>query len=225
MDNLIRKTIQGFISLLAVMGILIFLPAWTIYYVEAWIYLLAFAASTILITIYLFKKDPKLLERRVNAGSAAEKENIQKAIQAVAGLLFCLIYIVAGLDYRFHWSNIPTYICILANLFVVSGFFIVFLVFKENTYTSATIEVGKGQKVISTGMYAKVRHPMYSGAILMLIFSCLALGSYWALLCVAALIFAIVIRLIHEEKFLSENLPGYDEYCKKVRYRLVPFIW
>lgn len=225
MDNIIGKTISGFIMLIVIMGILIFLPAWTINYLQAWLYLLTFAISTILITIYLFKNDKELLKRRLNAGSTAEKEKSQKTIQSMASVFFCLIYIIAGLDYHFNWSNIPLYISVLSNILVMLGFFIVFLVFKENSYTSAIIEVGKEQKVISTGMYAVVRHPMYFGAILMLIFSAVALGSYLALLSVVALTFTIIARLINEEKFLSKNLPGYDEYCEKVKYHLIPFIW
>lgn len=225
MDNIIGKTVSGFIMLLAIMGALIFLPAWTVNYLQAWLYLLTFAISTILITIYLFINDKKLLERRLKAGSSAEKEKSQKAIQAIASVFFCLIYIIAGLDQHFHWSNIPMYISILANIFVILGFYIVFLVFKENSYTSAIIEVDRDQKVISTGMYGIVRHPMYSGAILMLVASSIALGSYWALLSVAALSFTIIARLLNEEKFLTKNLSGYDEYCEKVRYHLIPFIW
>jgi Putative protein-S-isoprenylcysteine methyltransferase len=225
MDNIIGKTVSGFIMLLVIMGALIFLPAWTFNYLQAWLYIFTFAISTILITIYLFINDKKLLERRLNAGSAAEKEESQKAIQAIASVFFCLIYVIAGLDRHFNWSNIPMYISILANVFVMLGFFIVFLVFKENSYTSAIIEVDKDQKVISTGMYGIVRHPMYFGAIIMLVASSIALGSYWALLSVAALSFAIMARLLNEEKFLIKNLSGYDEYCEKVRYHLIPFIW
>ena len=176
MDNMIGKTISGFIMLIAIMGVLIFLPAWTLNYLQAWLYLLTFAFSTILITIYLFKNDQELLKRRLNAGSTAEKEKSQKTIQSMASIFFCLIYIIAGLDYHFYWSNIPLYTSLLANVFVMLGFFIVFLVFKENSYTSAIIEVDKEQEVISTGMYAIVRHPMYFGAILMLVFSAVALG-------------------------------------------------
>lgn len=225
MDNIIGKTISGFIMLIVIMGILIFLPAWTINYLQAWIYLLTFSLSTILITIYLLKNDQELLKRRLNAGSSAEKEKSQKTIQLMASVFFCLIYIIAGLDYHFHWSNISLYISLLANIFVMLGFFIVFLVFKENSYTSAIIEVDKDQKVISTGMYSIVRHPMYFGAILMLVFSAVALGSYWGLLIVVALTFTIVARLLNEEKFLFKNLSGYDEYCEKVPYHLIPFIW
>lgn len=225
MKHIASKAISGFLKLLIILGVLLFISAWTVHYLQAWLYLLTFAVSTIWITIYLFKNDPKLLERRVNAGATAEKEKSQQAIQAIAGVFFCLIYVVAGFDYRFHWSRIPEFVSISANAFVFFGFFIVFLVFKENSYTSAIIEVDKDQKVISTGMYAVVRHPMYLGAILMLMFSCVALGSYWALLCVVALIISIIVRLLNEEKFLSENLSGYDEYCKRVRYHLIPFIW
>jgi protein-S-isoprenylcysteine O-methyltransferase Ste14 len=225
MDNIIGKSVSGLIGLLAIMGALIFLPAWTINYLEAWLYLLTFAISTILITIYLFINDKKLLERRINAGSAAEKEESQKAIQAITSVFFCLIYIIAGLDKHFDWSNIPMYISLFANIFVMLGFYLVFLVFKENSYTSAIIEVDKEQKVISTGMYGIVRHPMYFGAIIMLVASSIALGSYWSLLSVAALCFAIIARLLNEEKFLTKNLSGYDEYCEKVRYHLIPFIW
>lgn len=225
MDNIVGKTIFGFIILIVTMGILIFLPAWTVNYLKAWLYLLTFSVSTIFITIYLFKNDQKLLKRRLNVGLTAEKEKSQKTIQLMANVFFCFIYITAGFDYRFHWSNIPIYISLLANIFVILGFFIVFLVFKENSYTSAIIEVNKDQKVISTGMYAIVRHPMYSGAILMMAFSPIALGSYWALLSVVALTFTIIARLLSEEKFLSKNLWGYGEYCEKVRYRLIPFIW
>lgn len=225
MDHIASKAISGFLMLLIIMGVLLFIPAWTVHYLQAWLYLLTFAVSTILITIYLLKNDPKLLERRINAGATAEKEKGQKAIQAIAGVFFCLIYIIAGFDYRYHWSRIPEFISLSANVFVLLGFFIVFLVFKENSYTSAIIEVDKDQKVISTGMYSVVRHPMYFGAILMLMFSSVALGSYWSLLCVAALIISIIVRLLDEEKFLLGNLLGYDEYCKRVKYHLIPFIW
>lgn len=225
MDHIVSKTISGFLLLLIIIGVLLFIPAWTVHYLQAWLYLLTFAVSTIWITVYLFQNDLKLLERRVHAGAAAEKEKSQKAIQAIASVFFCLLYVVAGFDYRFHWSRIPEFISISANAFVFLGFYIVFLVFKENSYTSAIIEVDKEQKVISTGMYAVVRHPMYLGAILMLVFSAVALGSYWALLCTAALILSIIVRLLNEEKFLLENLSGYDEYCKKVKYHLIPFIW
>jgi protein-S-isoprenylcysteine O-methyltransferase Ste14 len=148
MKNLITQTISGFITLLAILGVCTMLPAWTIYYPQAWIYLLVFAVTVILITIYLFKNDPKLLERRVKAGPAAEREKRQKIIQSLASLFFVLIYVVSGFDYRFHWSSIPMNISLFADVFVALGFYVVFLVFRENSYTSAVIEVNEDQKVI-----------------------------------------------------------------------------
>jgi Putative protein-S-isoprenylcysteine methyltransferase len=221
----IGKAFTGLLFLLVALGISIFLPASTFSYLRAWIYLFVFAFSVVLITLYLLKHDPKLLERRLKAGATAEKEKSQKTIQALANVFFCLVFVVSGFDYRFHWSNVPEYISLLANVFVILGFYIVYLVFKENTYTSAIIEVNKDQKVISTGPYKLVRHPMYSGAILMMLFSPIALGSYWAVLCVLPLIFTIIMRLLDEEEFLSKNLSGYTEYCQKVHYRLVPLVW
>lgn len=225
MNNLLGKSLAGFLILLFALGAFIFLPAWTFNYFQAWIFLFIFAASVLLITLYLFQRDPKLLERRLKAGAIAEKEKSQKTIQALANVFFCLVFIVAGFDYHFHWSSIPISISLIADIFVILGLYLVFLVFKENTYTSAIIEVDKDQKVISTGPYRFVRHPMYSGAILMMIFSPIALGSYWAILCVLPLIFTIIMRLLDEEKFLIKNLAGYYEYCQRVQYRLIPIIW
>lgn len=225
MKNLIAKTAAGFLILLMVLAASLFLTAGTIQYVQGWLYLLAFFGPVLLITVYLYKHDPQLLERRVKAGPAAEKEKNQKVIQSLANLFFCLVFILAGFDYRLHWSVIPLYISLLADVIVLSGFLIVFLVFKENTYTSAIIEVKEEQTVISTGPYRLVRHPMYAGAGLLMLFTPIALGSYWAVLCVLPLILTIVMRLLDEEKFLAENLPGYVDYCQKVHYHLIPFIW
>ncbi len=219
------KALTGLLFLLATLCVLIFLPAGTVNYLQAWIYLLAFAVSVILITFYLFRNDQKLLERRLKAGPTAEKEKSQKMIQALANVFFCLVYIIAGFDYRFHWSNVPFTISLIADVFVALGFYIVFLVFKENSYTSGIIEVAKDQKVISTGPYGIVRHPMYSGALLMMLFSPVALASYWGILCVIPLIFTIVMRLLDEEKILSKDLSGYKEYCQKILYHLIPLIW
>ena len=140
-------------------------------------------------------------------------------------LLFLLPFITARLDHRFSWSKIPKGIVFLADIFVVLGLYIVFLVFRENTFTSATIEVKDEQKVISTGPYGLIRHPMYAGAFIMLLGIPLALGSWWAFIFVFLLFAAIVWRLLAEERFLSRNLPGYREYRQKVRYRLIPYIW
>jgi len=224
-DNLARKTVLGFTQLIIVLGILLLAPAWTLDYWQAWVYLLVFAASSALITAYLWKKDPKLLERRIRAGPGAENEKKQKLIQLQASFVFIGAMILPSLDHRFSWSAIPLPIVVAGDVLVALGFLIVFLVFKENTFTAATISVVPDQKVVSTGPYAVVRHPMYSGALIMLVGTPLALGSWWGLLMFISMIFTIGWRARDEERFLLENLSGYKDYCQIVRYRLVPFAW
>jgi protein-S-isoprenylcysteine O-methyltransferase Ste14 len=225
MNNLASKTILGFVQLIVMLGLFLFVPAWTFDFWQAWLYLFAFAMSSAFITIYLWKKDPKLLERRVIAGPSAEKEKSQKLIQVFASLAFIGLMIFPSLDHRFSRSDVPVFVVIVGDALVALGFFMVFLVFKENTFTAATIEVAPDQKVISTGPYAIVRHPMYAGALIMLWGTPIALGSWWALLMDIPMTFVIVWRLLDEEKFLTKNLPGYNEYCQNVRYRLIPSLW
>jgi protein-S-isoprenylcysteine O-methyltransferase Ste14 len=225
MNNLTRKTILGFLQLIIGLGISLFAPGGTFDFLQAWAYLFVFALSTALITAYLWKKDPKLLERRVNAGPGAEKEKSQKLIQLFASIAFIGLFILSSLDHRFSWSEVPLSIVIAGDVLVALGFLIIFIVFKENTFSAATIEVATDQKVISTGPYAIVRHPMYSGALAMLFGTPLALGSWWGLFMFFPITAVIVWRLLDEEKFLSINLPGYSDYKKKVSCRLVPFVW
>jgi protein-S-isoprenylcysteine O-methyltransferase Ste14 len=224
-DNLAEKTIRGFTQLIAALGFLLFTPAWTLDYWQAWLYLLVFAASSALITAYLWVKDPKLLSRRIDAGPRAENEKIQKLIQLFAGLIFIGLMILPSLDHRFSWSAVPLPVVVAGDVLTALGFFIIFLVFKENTFTAATIVVTPGQKIVSTGPYAIVRHPMYSGALVMLLGTPLALGSWWGLVMFIPMIFTIAWRARDEERFLFKNLPGYREYCQTVRYRLVPYAW
>ena len=225
MNDLTRKTILGFVQLIVGLGIALFAPGWTLDFWQAWAYLFVFAVSTALITVYLWKKDPKLLERRVNAGPAAEKERSQKRIQRFASIAFIGMFILSSLDHRFAWSEVPLSVVAGGDVLGALGFLIIFTVFKENTFTAATIEVAVDQKVISTGPYAIVRHPLYSGALVMLFGTPLALGSWWGLLTFIPMTFVIVWRLLDEEKFLSKNLPGYTDYKKKVPYRIVPCVW
>jgi protein-S-isoprenylcysteine O-methyltransferase Ste14 len=224
-DNLAGKTVRGFTQLIAALGLLLFSPAWTFDYWQAWLYLFVFAASSALITVYLWKKDPKLLERRIDAGPGAEKEKSQKLIQLLASFVFLGAMILPSLDRRFSWSAVPVQVVIAGDVLTVLGFLIVFLVFRENTFTAATIVVTLDQKLVSTGPYAVVRHPMYSGALVMLFGTPLALGSWWGLLMFVAMIFVIAWRARDEEQFLVKNLSGYRDYCQTVRYRLVPFAW
>ena len=173
----------------------------------------------------LMQKDPKLLERRVNAGPGAEKEKSQKIIQFLAAIAFIVVFVFSAIDHRFGGSAVPPYVAIAGDVLVVLGLVSIFFVFKENTFASGVIEVEAGQKVISTGPYALVRHPMYLGALVMLLGVPLALGSWWGLFTIIPIALVIVWRLLDEENFLAKNLSGYSEYRNKVRYRLVPFIW
>ena len=158
-------------------------------------------------------------------GPMAEEKGSQKITQSIITVFFILLLLVPSIDHHFLWSNVPSYLSILADFLVVIGLFFIFLVFRENTYTSVLIEVNEDQKVVSTGPYRVVRHPMYSGAIIMLLFTPLALGSFWGLLAFPPILLAIAVRLSEEEGFLDKNLSGYKEYRQKVRYRLIPFIW
>jgi protein-S-isoprenylcysteine O-methyltransferase Ste14 len=223
--DLTRKAFFGLAQLVLILGVLLFVPAWSVDFWEAWVFLFIFSIAVIAITLYFLKNDPKLIEGRLKAGPSAEKERRQKIIQAFASLFFILLIVVPAIDHRFHWSHVSIQFVLVGDIFVLLGLLIVFLVFKENSYAAGVIEVGKEQKVISTGPYAIVRHPMYTGALLMLCFVPLSLGSWWGLVFVFPMFVIIVLRLLEEEKFLSKNLPGYEEYRQKTRYRLVPFVW
>jgi protein-S-isoprenylcysteine O-methyltransferase Ste14 len=225
MSQLNIKAFAGMIQLLVMLGLTIFLPAWTLDYWQAWILVAIFFACTLAVTLYLMKNDPKLLERRVKAGVGAEQERSQNIIQAFAAVVFIAIFVVSALDHRFAWSTVAPYLIALGDFLIVVGFYLVFLVFKENTFASGTIEVGAEQKVIATGPYALVRHPMYVGALVMLAGVPLALGSLWGLLAIVPMVVVLVARLLDEEKFLAKNLAGYEEYRGKVRHRLLPLIW
>ena len=225
MNSLAGRTILGFAQLFVFLGVALFAPAWTLDFWQAWVYLFVFTAASALITAYLWKYDLKLLERRVKAGPRAEKEKSQKLIQILASLTFIGTLVLPSLDRRFSWSHVPFALVIAGDILAAVGFLAVFLVYKENTFTSATIEVAPDQRVISTGPYAIVRHPMYAGALVMLLATPLALGSWWGILMIVPMTFALALRLLDEEKFLLKNLPGYEEYCWKVPYRLAPFLW
>jgi protein-S-isoprenylcysteine O-methyltransferase Ste14 len=224
-SSLAKRTITGFAQLIVGLGILLFAPAWTLDFWQAWVYLIVFAGSSASITVYLWRNDPKLLERRLHAGPRAESERSQQLIQTLASFAFATVLIFPALDHRFSWSNVPTLVVIVGDIFVALGLLIVFIVYRENTFAAATIEVAADQKVISTGPYAIVRHPMYSGALVMLFGTPLALGSWWGLLTVIPITLVIVWRLLGEEAFLSNHLQGYAGYRQRGRYRLLPFIW
>jgi protein-S-isoprenylcysteine O-methyltransferase Ste14 len=223
--NLNIRAFAGLFALLAGVAAALFIPVWTLNYWQAWIFLAVFFGASFAITIYLRKKDPALLARRVTAGPTHETRTNQKIVQSIAQILFLSVLIVPVLDHRFGWSTVPTFMEVIGDALVALGFLIVFLVFKENSYASALIEVGTEQKVVSTGPYAWIRHPMYSGALILLLGTPLSLGSWWGVLTIIPTTLVLVWRLLDEERFLAKGLPGYAEYQGKVKYRLVPGLW
>jgi protein-S-isoprenylcysteine O-methyltransferase Ste14 len=208
-----------------VIGLLLFLPAGTLRFVEGWVFLAVFSGASLAITIYLAKKDPALLSRRTQAGPAAEKERSQKFIQGFASLAFLSTIVVPAFDQRFRWSHAPWPLVILGDLLVGLGFLIVFLVFKQNSFTSSVIEVATEQRVVDTGPYAAVRHPMYVGGLVLVAGIPLALGSLIGLVTFPPFAAVVVWRLLDEERFLGVHLPGYEAYRERTRYRLIPHVW
>jgi protein-S-isoprenylcysteine O-methyltransferase Ste14 len=225
MNILHLKAFAGLLFLFVVMAALLFVPAGTCDYWQAWTFLAVYFASSLALTLYLMKEDPALLQRRMRGGPAAEKEPVQKIIMVIASLGFIGLLVVPALDHRFAWSRMTPTMALAGDALVGIGWLAIFLVFRENSFTSATIELAPDQKVVSTGPYALVRHPMYAGALVMLLGIPIALGSWWGILVVAAILPALIWRLFEEEKFLARNLAGYVEYQNRVRYRLIPTVW
>jgi protein-S-isoprenylcysteine O-methyltransferase Ste14 len=225
MDDLNRRAFGGLLRFLIGVAALLFLPAWTLRYWQAWVFLAVFFGAALAITLYLMKNDPRLLERRMKAGPGAEKETSQKVIQVVAASAFFAAIAFPAIDHRFGWSTVPAYVAGAGDILVALGLLVIFFVLRENSYASGVIEVDAEQRVVSTGPYALVRHPMYSGALVMFLGVPLALGSWWGLLTLIPMTLAIIWRLLDEEKFLTRNLPGYQGYQERVRYRLVPLVW
>jgi protein-S-isoprenylcysteine O-methyltransferase Ste14 len=215
----------GLIFVAVVMGLLLFVAAGTVRYWQAWAFLAVFFAAATLITFYLEEHDPALLQRRMAGGPTAEKQSEQKIIMLFASIGFIGLLVVPALDHRFGWSTVPLPAVIVGDVLVAVGFAIIFRVFKENTFTSARIEIANDQKVVSTGPYAVVRHPMYAGAFLYLLGMPLALGSYWGLLVLVPMMATVIWRLFDEEKLLADGLPGYAQYQRAVRWRLIPGIF
>jgi protein-S-isoprenylcysteine O-methyltransferase Ste14 len=225
MSALHRKAFGGLAILILVMASLLFAAAGTFDYWQAWTFLAVYFAGSLAGTIYLMKKDPALLARRMRGGPFAEKEPAQRIIMSFASIGFIGLIVLPGLDHRFAWSQMPAYVAVAGDVLVVLGWLGIFLVFRENSFSSATIELAADQRVISTGPYALVRHPMYAAAFVMLLGIPIALGSWWGVLMMAAIVPAVVWRLLDEERFLARNLPGYADYQGRVRYRLLPLVW
>src|SRR5215813_8257545 len=221
MNDVTRRALRSSLFGIVALAALLFIPAGTLAYWQAWLFMAVFVCTSGAITVYLAIHDPKLLERRMNVGPRAEKEPAQKIIMRLAMLGFIAMLVFPVLDHRFGWSSVS----VLGDALIALAFLFIFFVFKENSYGASTIQIAEGQTVVSTGPYALVRHPMYAGALVMLIGTPLALGSWWGLFAVLLILPVLIWRLLDEERFLRQNLAGYAKYQTRVKYRLLPFIW
>jgi len=225
MQNFYIRGILANLLTLAILLACLFIPAGTLSYWQAWVFLAVFAASSQALGIYFLTHDRKLVERRMKIGPAAEQRPAQKIISALFMLGFVGFVVLPAFDHRFGWSTVAPVLSILANAIIVLSFVLFFLVMNSNSYAASTIQVEEGQRVVSTGPYAYVRHPMYSGALLLVAAMPLALGSWLSVLLIVPFFPVLVWRILDEEDFLRKDLPGYAEYMRRVRYRLIPRVW
>jgi protein-S-isoprenylcysteine O-methyltransferase Ste14 len=217
----LRSSVLGTLALAA----LLFVPAGTLRYWQGWAFLFVFVAASAAFAVYLAVYDPALLRRRMQAGPSQEKEPVQKIIIRFVTIGFILLVAVPALDFRFGWSRAPWTIAVAGDVLVALSFVVFYRVVRVNSFAASTIRVEPGQHVVSTGPYAWVRHPMYTGAFVLLIGTPLALGSWWGLLVVPLFVPIFVFRILNEEEVLARELPGYTTYQERVRYRLIPFVW
>ncbi len=218
---IISALIKYIIGAVAV-GALVFLPAWTLNYPYGWLFMALLFIPMLIMGAVMAWRTPDLLRKRLDG---KEKEKAQKGVVALSGLMFPAGFVVSALDFRFGWSSVPMWPVVVASVLFLVGYGMYAEVMRENAYLSRTVEVQEGQQVISTGLYGVVRHPMYLATLFMFLPLPLILGSFWGLIPFALYPAVIVIRILNEEKVLREGLRGYEEYTKKVKYRLVPFIW
>ena len=217
-----RRILVRFLIAVPVLGLMLFLPAGTLRYRQAWMFMAVTCFTSVFIFLYFVRQDPEFLESRLRT---KEKVSRQKWLMLLAIPTFLATFLLPGFDRRFGWSSVPVAIEIAAAVLVLAGYLLVFFVFKENRYASRIIEIQKDQRVIRTGPYAVVRHPMYVGTLMMYLSAPIALGSWWALLPILVWPVIIVFRIRNEENILSKELDGYEEYSREVKYRLLPGIW
>ena len=222
---MLRKGLVSLAGLALAMGALIFVPAGTLDYWQAWLFVGCYFGASVVVSLWLMRNDPALFERRMRGGPLAEGEHNQKIIMTITSIGFVALLVVPGLDRRFGWSHMPGVIAVVGDVLLLTGWWGILQVFRANTYAAATIQVAAGQTVISTGPYGVVRHPMYAAALLMLLGIPVALGSWWGVLVFAAIIPALAWRLLDEERVLVRGLDGYAAYKRKVRWRMIPHIW
>jgi protein-S-isoprenylcysteine O-methyltransferase Ste14 len=225
MDDLARTAYRKLAKFQIALAVVIFAPAWSLAYWQGWITWALFLLCCVAITHYFLRHDRALIVRRMAAGPAAEREPRQRLILTFASALMIATFLVSALDHGRGWSRVPPWATLAGAALVIAGFSIVFQTFRDNSFAAATVQVERTQHVVDTGLYAHLRHPMYSGALLLFAGIPPCLGSWWGLVPAALLIATIVWRLIDEEHFLARNLPGYDAYRGRVRARLVPGLW
>jgi protein-S-isoprenylcysteine O-methyltransferase Ste14 len=222
--TVVRLTASSILGLVA-FGVILFLPAGTFNYWQAWVFIAVFTVATIVPTIYLYRTNPAALQRRMHAGPRAETRPAQKIIITTSFVDIFVMMAFSAFDHRMGWSTEPVWVSLLGNVLVVAGLGIAMVVIAQNGYAASTVTVETGQQVVSGGVYRFIRHPMYVGSLIMMFGMPLALGSYWGLLFVIPGVAVIVFRILDEEKLLTEELAGYPEYTQRVRYRLMPNVW
>jgi protein-S-isoprenylcysteine O-methyltransferase Ste14 len=209
---------------LVAFGLLLFLPAGTFHYWQAWVFLAVFALSTWIPSVYLMRTNPAALERRMR-GPLAETRTLQRILIAVIFVCFPALFVVSALDHRFGWSPVPAAVSLVGDVLVATGLILSMLVIIQNSYAAVNVVVEAGQRLVSSGLYGLVRHPMYTGNVILMLGVPLALGSYWGLVFVIPGLIVLILRIRDEEDLLAHELSGYREYTQQVRYRLVPYVW
>jgi protein-S-isoprenylcysteine O-methyltransferase Ste14 len=219
-----KGLVSAIVGLVA-FGVMLFLPAGTIHYWQGWAFLAVFAVSSWIPSIYLMRTNPAALERRMHAGPLAETRMLERIVISILFICFPAMLILGAFDHRFGWSSVPTSVSVIGDVLVAVGMGLAMLVVIQNGYAAANITVENDQPLVSTGLYGLVRHPMYTGSVIMMFGVPLALGSYWALILVVPGVIVLALRIRDEEDLLSDQLRGYREYSQHVRYRLVPYLW
>jgi protein-S-isoprenylcysteine O-methyltransferase Ste14 len=224
MNTAVKGLLSATLGLVA-FGLMLFVPAGTTHYWQGWVFLAVFALSTWIPSVYLMRTNPAALDRRMRFGPSAETRTLQRILITVMFISFPAMFIVSALDHRFGWSSVPASVSVIGDALIAAGLGLAMMVVVQNSYAAATITVEVGQQLVSTGLYGLVRHPMYTGNVVLMLGIPLALGSYWGLFLLVPGVLVLVLRIRDEEELLTHELSGYREYTQQVRYRLLPYVW